>query len=112
MARSGIAGASLATLLYLALGLFLPVYAEHKSGLGHHRTVRTGPLVLGATGGYLVGFVVAAALVGRLAELGWDRRFGGALAAMVLGNLVIYAFGVPWLWPPPGSTGQRRSRRA
>jgi biotin transport system substrate-specific component len=41
--------------------------------------------------------VVAAALVGRLAELGWDRRFGGALGATILGTSVIYAIGVPWL---------------
>ena len=53
--------------------------------------------MLGATGGYLIGFVVAAAVVGRLAELGWDRRFFGALAAMVIGETIIYALGVTWL---------------
>ena len=54
-------------------------------------------MIWGATGGYLVGFVVAAALVGRLAELGWDRRIGGAVGATALGTVVIYAIGVPWL---------------
>jgi biotin transport system substrate-specific component len=88
---------SLATLLYLVLGLFLPVYAEHRSGLENIGTLQDGQLVLGATGGYLVGFVLASALVGRLAELGWDRRFLGSVAAMALGNVVIYAVGVPWL---------------
>ena len=48
----------------------------------------------------------ASALVGRLAELGWDRRLGGAIAAMFLGNLVIYAFGVPWLMAATGFTLQ------
>ena len=38
-------------------------------------------MILGATGGYLVGFVLAGALVGRLAELGWDRRIFGAIGA-------------------------------
>jgi biotin transport system substrate-specific component len=51
----------------------------------------------GPSGGYLVGFVVAAAVVGRLAELGWDRKLGGSLAAMLIGSVIIYAIGVPWL---------------
>jgi biotin transport system substrate-specific component len=78
-----------ALLLYLAIGAIgIPVYAQGGSGLH---------VIQGATGGYLVGFVVAAALVGRLAELGWDRRIGGALAMMAIGTAVIYAIGVPWL---------------
>jgi biotin transport system substrate-specific component len=84
MRRGGLAG-----LLYLALGTVgLPFFAEGGSGTA---------VVLGATGGYLVGFVLAAALVGRLAELGWDRRLGGAVGATLLGTIVIYAIGVPWL---------------
>jgi biotin transport system substrate-specific component len=66
----------------------IPFFAEGKGGY---------TVILGATGGYLVGFVFAAALVGRLAELGWDRRIGGAIGATALGTLVIYAVGVPWL---------------
>ena len=87
----------LAILLYLGLGLLLPVYAEHRSGVAVIGTVAEGRLVLGASGGYLLGFVLAGALVGRLAELGWDRHIGGALGAMLLGNLVIYVIGLPWL---------------
>ena len=87
----------LALALYLLLGLWLPVYAEHRHGIEVIASVQSGRLVLGATGGYLIGFVVAGALVGRLAELGWDRHLGGALAAMVLGNVVIYLIGLPWL---------------
>ena len=78
-----------ALLLYLAIGAIgLPVYAQDKSGI---------ETIVGATGGYLTGFVVAAALVGRLAELGWDRRIVGALGAMAIGNVVIYLIAVPWL---------------
>jgi biotin transport system substrate-specific component len=78
-----------ALLLYLAIGAIgAPIYAEGDSGLA---------VIGGLTGGYLIGFVVAAAIVGRLAELGWDRRLPGAFVAMVIGTAVIYAIGVPWL---------------
>ncbi len=79
----------MAALLYLLLGVVgLPFFAEGKGGLS---------ILWGATGGYLVGFVLAAALVGRLAELGWDRRIGGAIGATLLGTVLIYVVGVPWL---------------
>jgi biotin transport system substrate-specific component len=88
-AALGFRRGALALLLYLAMGAFgLPVYAEGGSGFG---------TIVGASGGYLIGFVVAAAIVGRLAELGWDRHIGGSLAAMAIGTAVIYAIGVPWL---------------
>jgi biotin transport system substrate-specific component len=61
-------------------------------------------VIWGATGGYLIGFVIAGALVGRLAELGWDRKIGGALGAMLLGSAVIYAIGLPWLGVVSSST--------
>jgi biotin transport system substrate-specific component len=75
-------------LLYVALGLLLPVYADGAQGW---------EVVWGATGGYLVGFVVAAALIGRLAELGADRRPAIAFAAFCAGQLAIFGIGVPWL---------------
>lgn len=87
----------LAVLLYLAMGLLLPVYAGGGSGIDSFASVEGGRFVLGATGGYLVGFLLAAAITGRLAELGWDRNLGGALAAMLVGNVAIYLVGVPWL---------------
>jgi biotin transport system substrate-specific component len=78
-----------ASILYLAIGAIgLPVFAQGRAGL---------EVVYGATGGYLVGFILAAALVGRLAELGWDRSIWGGMAAMLLGSVVIYTVGVPWL---------------
>jgi biotin transport system substrate-specific component len=75
--------------VYILIGLVgLPFFAEGKGGVS---------VILGATGGYLVGFLVAGSVVGRLAELGWDRRIIGALGAMAIGNVVIYLVGVPWL---------------
>ncbi len=85
----GLRRGGLAAFLYVALGLVgLPFFAEGKGGV---------TVILGATGGYLVGFIVAAALVGRLAELGWDRRIAGSIGVTLLGTLLIYAIGVPWL---------------
>ena len=82
--------------LYVLLGVVgLPFFAEGRGGLS---------VIWGATGGYLVGFVVAGAIVGRLAELGWDRKLGGALGAMLLGSVVIYAIGLPWLGVVTSST--------
>lgn len=84
--------------LYLLLGFVgLPIFAGWSSGLGKVATFADGVLALAPSGGYLLGFLLAAGLVGRLAELGWDRRIGGSIAAMLLGNVVIYLFGVPWL---------------
>ena len=60
-----------------------------SSGCRSSPRARAGSaVILGATGGYLVGFVVAGAVVGRLAELGWDRRIVGALGAMLIGSVV------------------------
>ncbi len=76
-------------LAYLAQGaLGLPVFAGAAGG---------PQVLLGPTAGYLAGFVVAAFVVGRLAENAWDRSYPRTLLAMVLGNLIIYAFGVAWL---------------
>jgi len=79
-------------LLYLAEGAAgLPVFAgtpERGIGLAY---------MAGPTGGYLVGFVLAAATVGVLAERGWDRRIPTTLAAMALGTAIIFACGVLWL---------------
>jgi biotin transport system substrate-specific component len=78
-----------ATLLFVAIGAAgLPVFAGGNHGVGY---------LLGASGGYVLGFVLAGAIVGRLAELGWDRTILGAIGAMLFGSLAIYAVGVPWL---------------
>ena len=60
-----------------------------------------GPLgiarLIGPTGGYLIGFVFAAFLVGWLAERGWDKKIKTAILAMLVGNIAIYIFGLLWL---------------
>ena len=79
----------IAVALYVLLGVVgLPFFAEGKGGL----TVMSG-----TNGGYLIGFIIAGAVVGRLAELGWDRRIGGAIGAMLVGSVIIYAIALPWL---------------
>lgn len=91
--------------LYLLAGLVLPVYAGGESGLDMYVSRGDGgALVFGVRGGYLIGFLLAAAITGRLAELGWDRHILGAVAAMLIGNVVIYLVGVPWLALAVGST--------
>lgn len=78
--------------LYLLEGVMgLPVFAEAPAkglGLGY---------LMGPTGGYLVGFVFAAAVVGFLAERGWDRSMTRLFVAMGIGHLVILAMGYGWL---------------
>jgi len=88
-----LAGATLA--LYLAEGLSgLPVFA----GLGAGPSYMVGP-----TGGYLAGFLVAAGLVGWLVERGWDRSLPRLLGAMTLGHMLIFALGFSWLAVSIGS---------
>ena len=60
----------------------------------------TGPELFYAsapTGGYLIGWFFAALVVGFLCEKGWDRSFRSSIGAMLLGSIVIYLVGVPWL---------------
>ena len=75
--------------LYLLLGAIgLPFYSGASGGL---------QVVFGATGGYLIGFLPAAYLIGLAARQGQDRRISRALPLFALGQLVIFAIGVPWL---------------
>jgi len=75
--------------LYLSAGIAgLPVFAGGSHGVDY---------LLGASGGFVLGYVLAAAIVGRLAELGWDRTIFGAIGAMLIGSVAIYAVGLPWL---------------
>lgn len=80
---------ALSLLTYLGEGaLGLPVFAGGTGGLAR---------LAGPTGGYLMGFVAAAFLAGWLCQRGWDRRLPTAAMAMLLGNAIIYLFGLPWL---------------
>lgn len=79
-------------LLYLAEGAIgLPVFADTpERGIGF-------AYMMGPTGGYLVGFVLGAFIVGWLAERGWDRSILKLFAAMTIGHLAIIACGFAWL---------------
>ncbi|MBG0560854.1 biotin transporter BioY [Actinoplanes aureus] len=73
-------------LVYLVAGVLgVPWFADGSAGWP------------AATAGYLLGFIVAAALTGQLAALGADRRPGLTIALMAAGNVLIYLVGVPWL---------------
>ena len=75
--------------LYVGAGILgAPVYADQTHGW----ETFTGP-----TGGYLAGFILAAALTGWLAERRWDRRFSSSVAAILTGNVAVYLLGLPWL---------------
>lgn len=76
--------------LYVLMGAVgLPFFAGGEGGLTY---------ATGATGGYLVGFILAAIVVGYLAERQQDRTVASAIPAFLMGNLIIYAVGVPWLY--------------
>ena len=76
-------------ILYMVEGaLGLPVFHGAKGGLPH---------LVGPTGGYILGFVLAAGAVGWLAERGWDRSILRTVAAMTVGVALIYLPGVLWL---------------
>jgi biotin transport system substrate-specific component len=79
-------------LLYLAEGaLGVPVFqSSPEKGVGI-------AYMLGTTGGYLVGFVVAAAIVGYAADRGWDRSIVKFFGAVLLAEIVMLALGFAWL---------------
>ena len=80
---------SLSVILYLAWGsLNLPLFAGGGAGLAR---------LAGPTGGYLVGMIIAAWIVGKLIEAGWGRKLRLTVSAMAIGNVAIYAFGLAGL---------------
>jgi biotin transport system substrate-specific component len=92
--------------LYLLWGLAgLPVFAPNADG--SHDTGLQVLQATSATGGYLIGFVVASGLTGALSRRGWDRSVRSSIGAMLLGSIAIYAVGVPWLYQalPPTIDG-------
>jgi biotin transport system substrate-specific component len=79
----------LSMLLYVTLGAIgLPFYADGQGGW----TAATG-----STAGYLVGFIVAAIVVGLMAEHGQDRKLSTSIPAFLAGTAIIYTFGAGWL---------------
>ena len=78
---------TLSVLIYLLLGIVgVPVFAEFTSGMG---------IILGSTGGYIVGFVFSALVMWAMERILGKKRWVLALS-MVLGLIVCYAFGTVW----------------
>lgn len=83
-----------AMLLYAVVGsLGAPIFFQGSSGFG------------GVTFGYVIGFIVGAFVVGRIAEHGATRTFWRSVGLMVVGNVIVYVFGTTWLaislqWDP------------
>lgn len=83
---------------YLALGVFgLPFFAGGAHGLD---------IIMGATGGYLIGFVLAAYVIGLLAERGLEQSIRTSLIPFLVGTILIYICGVAWLSVVLGSFGK------
>lgn len=79
-------------LAYLAVGaLGFNVFAgssAEQNGIAY---------MMGGTGGYLVGYALAAVALGAFARAGWDRSFGKMAGALLVGNAIIYVPGLLWL---------------
>jgi biotin transport system substrate-specific component len=88
-AALGLRTGAASSILYVAAGLVgLPVYADASSGWH---------AVSGATGGYLIGFIACALIVGWCGDRGWTSSFSSTVGAMLLGETVIYICGLLWL---------------
>ena len=87
-ALGSLRGIASMTLYALAGIVGLPVFAHGAHGWSQ---------LAGATGGYIVGFIVAAGVVGWAAERGWDRTPLKAWPLFLLGEVIIFGIGVPWL---------------
>lgn len=91
----------LATILgYMLIGaLGFDVFASSSAevnGLGY---------MMGGTGGYLAGYVLATLALGAFARAGWDRSLFKMASALLVGNALIYALGMPWLYHVINSGG-------
>jgi biotin transport system substrate-specific component len=75
--------------VYILVGACgLPIFSIGRGGIGH---------IMGPTGGYLIGFLPAVYIIGLISEKGGQRVIFDIIA-MVCGALLVYAFGVPWLY--------------
>ncbi|MGY1844329.1 biotin transporter BioY [Modestobacter sp. SYSU DS0875] len=91
-------GVSVQALYMLCALVGLPFYSEASGGFD---------VVFGATGGYVVGFLPAAFLIGLAARRGADRKIWQALPLFAAGQLVVFAVGVPWLAVSAGMTASQ-----
>ena len=95
-AALGAERAVIAQVLYITLAVAgAPVLAGGANG---HE------VVVGATGGYLIGFVLASYVVGRISSNGASTKSGKTALAFLAGSVLIYALGAPWLAFTTGNT--------
>lgn len=88
-ASLGVRRGLVSMLAYLVIGAAgAPIFSDGSSG---------GHVLLGATGGYIVGFLIAAPLMGWAAARGWDRTPLKAFPVFLVGQIAIFGVGVPWL---------------
>lgn len=80
---------TLSMVLYAVLGIVgVPVFSDATHGLS---------IIMGPTGGYIIGFIFAAAFTGWLAQRAWDHRIVGAILSFLAGTVVTFLIGLPWL---------------
>ena len=80
---------TLSMVLYAVLGILgVPVFSDASHGLS---------VIAGPTGGYIIGFIFAAALTGWLAQRAWDHRIVGATLSFLAGTAITFIIGLPWL---------------
>ena len=80
---------TLSMVLYAVLGILgVPVFSDASHGLS---------VIAGPTGGYIIGFIFAAALTGWLAQRAWDHRIVGATLSFLAGTVITFIIGLPWL---------------
>ncbi len=91
-------GVAVQALYIAAAAIGLPFYSEASGGID---------VVLGATGGYVIGFIPAAYLIGLAARRGADRNLLKSVPLFVAGQAVIFAVGVPWLAFATGMTASQ-----
>ena len=83
----GLKRGTAATVVYILLGAIgVPVFAQFTGGIG---------IIAGSTGGYIIGFLFTALIVGFAADK-WQGKFWAAVISMAVGILVCYAFGTAW----------------
>ena len=74
---------------YLLAGVAgAPLFTGHSSGVDH---------LSGATGGYLIGMLVASLVTGFLAGSKWDQKIATVIPTMLIGTVIIFSFGLVWL---------------
>jgi biotin transport system substrate-specific component len=88
---------ALSMLVYAVLGIVgVPVFSDWSHGIG---------VIGGFTGGYIIGFIASAALIGWIAQRQWDHRIWRALISAAAGTIVTFVIGLVWLWVALGKAG-------